>query len=348
MFQRWGLALPAVAVLALLLPAPASAASPAPQFRQVNQVSDQAGQANVTDPDLVNAWGLALTPTSPLWVANNGTNTATVYSGGLTGAPVTKAGLTVHIAGGAPTGQVANDTNGFLVAGAPARFLFASEGGDITAWNTSTGTTAPVVVHTPGAIYKGLALWHTSFGTFLLAVDFHNARIDVFDSMFQNATLPFMFHDSLLPLGYAPFNVLTVGDTVYVTYARQDAAAQDEVDGAGLGFVDRYIQFGALVTRIASRGSLNAPWGLAIAPAGFGDLAGTLLVGNFGDGHVSVFNDRTFAGQLIGADAQPVAIDRLWALLPGTASTGGAGTLWFSAGPDDEQHGLVGQLIPIG
>jgi uncharacterized protein (TIGR03118 family) len=319
-------------------------------FTQINQVSDQPGQANVTDSNLVNSWGLALSPTSPLWVANNGTNTATVYSGGLHGAAVKKVPLTVRIPGGAPTGEVFNDTRSFRVSGRgktrPATFIFASEGGDITAWNkTTNGTEAALVKHVPGAVFKGLALLHTRFGPFLLATDFVNGQIDVFDSRFRRVVLPdFFFHDPRLPKGYGPFNVFVDGSAVIVTYAKQSGGT-DEEHGPGLGFVDEYRNFGLDVQRIASRGTLNAPWGVAIAPKGFGHISGALLVGNFGDGRINVFIHGRFAGQLSDKHNCPITIDGLWALLPGTATTGGANTLWFSSGPGDEEHGLVGQLV---
>jgi uncharacterized protein (TIGR03118 family) len=295
--------------------------------------------------------GLALSPTSPLWSANNGTNTATLYSGGIGGAAVGKVGLTVSIPGGAPTGEVFNDTTDFVVSGpggsGPAAFMFASEGGDVTAWNrTVNGTTAALVAHVDGAVFKSLALAHTPLGNFLLAADFHNGRVDVFDSSFHLVPLPgLLFHDPGLPKGYSPFNVFVNGDSVIVTYAKLSTGGLDEVDGPGLGFVDEYTNFGLTVHRIASRGTLNAPWGIAIAPQGFGNLAGSLLIGNFGDGRINVFTDGQFAGQLRDTNNNKITIDGLWALLPGTASTGGVGTMWFSSGPSDESHGLLGQLV---
>jgi uncharacterized protein (TIGR03118 family) len=324
--------------------------SPTSGFKQINQVSDQPGVAKLTDPDLVNPWGLALAATSPLWSANNGTNTATLYAGGLSGAAVTKVALTVSIPGGAPTGEVANDTTDFVVSGpggsGPANFIFASEGGDITAWNkTANGTTAVLVAHVPGAIFKGLTLVHAASGPVLLATDFHNGRIDAFDGTFHQIALPpKSFRDKHLPKGYAPFNVLADDDRILVTYAKQDADREDDVAGAGFGFVNEFTDNGRTVHRIASRGTLNAPWGLAIAPDGFGKLGGSLLVGNFGDGRINVFRHDHFAGQLSDNHNHRIVIDGLWSLLPGTATTGGVDTLWFSAGPDDETHGLVGQL----
>jgi uncharacterized protein (TIGR03118 family) len=349
-----GLAVGATALLVLSVALPASAqAVPAPRITQINQVSDQAGVANLQDPDLVNAWGLALSPTSPLWVANNGSETSTLYAGGVGGAAATKAALVVGVPGD-PSGQVFNGGTDFVVTGAgggsgPARFIFDTEGGDILGWNpTANPTQAISAVHIDGAVFKGLAIANTTFGSFLLAADFSNARIDVFDGQFRQIPLPpgIFFHDPRLPAGYAPFDVMVSGDKVYVSYAKQDATKENNVAGVGLGFVDVYTNFGVTVQRLVTRGLLNAPWGMAFAPDSWGSLAGDLLVGNFGDGHITAYNGDHFEGLLRGTDGRPLSIDGLWALLPGTANTGGVGTLWFSAGPADETHGLLGQLIP--
>jgi uncharacterized protein (TIGR03118 family) len=362
MFRRWGLVAAGTSALALLIASPAAGHPPAatarpiatPTFTQVNQVSNQDGKAQLPDPDLVNAWGLASSATSPLWVANNGTNTATLYRGGVAGAAVTKVGLTVSIDGGAPTGQVFNDTPDFTLPTAtgpvPATFIFDSEDGDITAWNsTATGTTAVVKAHVDGAVFKGLAIWHTRLGNFLLAADFAGGLVRVFDSKFNEVTLPApFFRDRHLPPGYAPFNVMTDGETVYVTYAKQVPGSDDEAHGQGLGIVDQFTDLGVTAKRIASHGPLNAPWGMAFAPDAWGTLAGSLLVGNFGDGRIDVYRDGHFAGQLRDATGMPITIDGLWALRPGTANTGGVDAVWFSAGPDDEANGLVGELYPSG
>jgi len=346
-----GVAAAAITSLALFVAAPAQATA-ANQFTEVDLISDQAGQAPLVDPLLINPWGLALSPTSPLWVANEGTKTATIYAGGVNGGPVTKAALTVAIpTDEGPTGQVFNGTNQFVVTGpggsGPAVFLFVTLSGDVVGWSpVANRTTAIVAAHTPDAIYTGLALVQTAAGPLLLAADFHHARIDVFDGQFQRVTLPAgAFQDPNLPSGYAPFNVAVAGGSVYVAYAKQDEDGEEEVAGRGLGFVDRYDLLGSFVERIASRGTLNAPWGLAIAPASFGRFAGALLVGNFGDGRIGAYRDGEFLGLLRGAHG-PLAIEGLWALLPGTANTGGTGVVWFSAGPDDEEHGLVGEIIP--
>jgi uncharacterized protein (TIGR03118 family) len=320
-----------------------------PAISQTNLVSDLPGLAQLTDPSLVNPWGLTFGPTTPIWSANNGADNSTLYSGGAS--TVAKVPLTVSITDGAPTGTVFNDTTDFSVNGVgPARFIFDSEAGDITAWNpAAAATTAVREAHVRGAIFKGLALLHTKFGPFLLAADFHHGRIDVFDRNFHQVKLPrAFFHDPRLPRGYAPFNVAVLGNSIYVSYAKQDAHASDEVDHPGFGFVDRYSSVGLFQHRVASRGTLNAPWGMTIAPDSFGRLAGDLLVGNFGDGHISVFDPHSgrFHGLLRGTNGRPITIHGLWSLLPGTATTGGTDAVWFSAGIDNEAHGLLGLLRP--
>ncbi len=343
----------AALVLAVAATAPVAADVQTPRIHQENVASDIPGIAAIEDPDVVNAWGLALGPTTPLWVANNGSGKATLYSGKEAG-PFAKVGLTVTIPEGAPTGQVFNgDAAAFKIGcpggTVPARFLFASEAGDLSGWapGGACGTTAVVAVHTAGAVYKGLAMLHTPFGPWLLATDFANGRIDVFDTNFNKVTLPARFFtDPRLPARYAPFGIQAVGDSVYVTYGRQQAGSTDEAHGPGLGFVDRYTDIGATVERIASHGTLNAPWGMAIAPASFGRFAGDLLVGNFGNGRINVFEGSHFQGQLRDGSNRALVIDGLWALLPGTATTGGVDNVWFSAGPNDENDGLVGLLMP--
>jgi uncharacterized protein (TIGR03118 family) len=340
-------------------PAAANDDHPRLAFTEVDLVSNIPGRAPVTDDRVKNAWGLALSPTSPLWVANNETNIATIYAGGLGGAAPTVVPLSVTIPGGAPTGQAFNGTGDFVVTGpggsGPARFLFVSEGGDLTGWNPTADppvmgqSTATLAAHVDGAIYKGLALASTAFGNVLLAADFHNARIDAFDSSLHliQPAAPF-FTDPGLPAGYAPFNIAVLDGKIYVAYAKQDADAEDEVAGAGLGFVDVYSGFGLLERRLLSQGPLNAPWGLEIAPASFGKFAGDLLVGNFGDGRITAV-DRTTGhvdGQLRDRRGKVIEIDGLWALLHGTANTGGTDAVWFSAGPNEEADGLVGQIRP--
>jgi uncharacterized protein (TIGR03118 family) len=314
-------------------------------YRQANLVSDQPGVAKITDSNLVNAWGMSRGPNTPIWVSDNGTDVSTLYRTDM-GTPVSIVPLVVKIPGGAPTGQVFNDTTGFTVPGTgkPAAFIFAGEDGDISAWNG--GTEAVHVANTPNAVYKGLTLAHTPFGAFLLAANFHDNRIDIFDTNFTRLPIDFLFRDRHLPAGYAPFNVAEIGKQVFVTYAKQDADKHDDVAGAGHGFIDVFTNFGVFLHRFASRGVLNSPWGMTIAPQHFGAFSGDLLVGNFGDGRIHAYNPRTsrLEGTLRYANHKPVVIDGLWGLLVGDMVAGGPDAVWFSAGPDGESHGLLGTL----
>ena len=198
-----------------------------------------------------------------------------------------------------------------------------------------------------GAIYKGLALAGNGNGHFLYATDFHHARVDVFDSAFHRVRMPGAFTDPGIPEGFAPFGIQNILGDLYVTYARQDDDAEDDVAGAGLGFVDVFDANGHLIRRFASRNTLNAPWGLALAPADFGHFSNTLLVGNFGDGRINAFDIRTreFRGQLRNADHSVVEIEGLWGMAFGNGvSKQPTHTLFFAAGPGDEEHGLYGRI----
>ena len=335
----------------MAVPAPAEAA-PLTLFHRINLVSDQPGHARLTDKNLVNAWGMSHGPNTPLWVSDNGADVSTLYQGATSGAPVSALPLVVSIPGGAPTGQVFNDTKGFAVPGTgqPALFVFASEAGAITAWNKAVPSTTSAVkvaaVH--DAVFKGLALVHSPFGPLLLATDFHHGRVDVFNSQFRLLHVGRLFHDPRLPARYAPFNVAQIRGHVFVTYAKQDAARHDDAAGPGHGFIDEYTSYGVLIRRFASRGALNSPWGLVVAPKTFGTFAGRLLVGNFGDGRIHAFSLRTgrMVGTMLNAHRHPIVIDGLWGLIRGDAAAGGVNSVWFSAGPDKEAHGLLGLLQP--
>lgn len=337
----------ALAMTPLTAAASSPAASAAPAVTVHKLVSDQPGVAQLTDPDLVNAWGMSHPPDGPLWVSDNGTNVSTIYSGATPGTPVTKVPLTVSIPGGAPTGQVFNGTRGFEVpgTGSPALFIFAGEDGDLSAWNMSTGTQAVQVFHEPHAVFKGMALMRTARGPRLLVANFHAGRVDKFGSGFHRMRT-IGFSDPHLPPRYAPFNVAVFRHKVYVTYAKQDAAAHDDVAGPGHGFIDVYTERGHLIRRLVSRGALNSPWGMVLAPGNFGSFAGKLLVGNFGDGFIHVYNPQNGhpLGALKTANGDAVHIDGLWGLLRGDSAAGGNGAIWFSAGPDGESHGLLGVL----
>jgi uncharacterized protein (TIGR03118 family) len=357
------------AMAAFQLPAgAASHVTSGDEFLQTNLISNvpQFG-AQLVDPGLQNPWGLAASPASPLWVSGNNSGLAGVYSISPGGTSVTKAGLTVTVPGGrvstsdgsSPTGQVFNGSSGFVVttkAGSgPAAFIFDSESGQITAWNptadpiTAGASTATLEDSSPTAVYKGLAIAATDQGTFLYAANFDAGTVDVFNSTFQPVNLLGNFSDPGLPSGYAPFGIQEINGLLYVTYARQDAAKHDDVPGLGRGFVDIFTTNGLLIRRLATRGVLDAPWGLAQAPSGFGAFGGDLLVGNFGNGRINAFDPITgrFAGEVRTDQHQPLTISGLWGLRFGTATDGGPGTLLFSAGPDNQADGLLGSINPV-
>jgi uncharacterized protein (TIGR03118 family) len=314
-----------------------------------NLVSDNAAiPADTHDPNLVNAWGITAGPTTPWWVADNGTNKSTLYNG--SGAPVP---LVVGVDGG-PTGTVFNGTGDFVVSAngkqGVARFLFASEDGGIRGWNPAVSPNAVVGTMTPDAIYKGLAIGSSGGSNFLYATNFHAGRIDVFNGSFGLVHSPGPFVDPQLPAGFAPFGIQNIGGTLFVTYGKQDADAHDEVDAQSLGFVDEFTTGGTFLARVATRGQLDAPWGLAMAPDGFGRFSGDLLVGNFGNGRINAYEpqaDGTFAhrGQLRDTGHKPITIDGLWGLGFGNgAASGPKTTLYFAAGPNDEADGLFGSI----
>jgi uncharacterized protein (TIGR03118 family) len=342
------MAVAAAALASLVLAVGAAAAPPNPNlYTAHNLVSDQVGVADHVDGNLVNAWGLAALPTSPWWVADNGMDVSTLYNASGTPFPPPPAAPLVVSVPNAPTGLVANSPlTGFVVGAGSARFIFSTEEGKILAWNS--GTQAQVVADRDvGAIYKGLALADGR----IYATDFHNARVDVFDGTWTYVPLPGGFVDPGIPAGFAPFGIQEIGGDIFVTYAKQDADAEDDVHGQSLGFVDRFDTDGVLLGRVVTRGQLNAPWGLALAPGDFGRFSGDLLVGNFGDGEINAYapqSDGTYerVGALSGANHKPILIDGLWALQfgHGAANNGPTNTLFFTAGPDDETHGLFGMI----
>src|SRR5262245_32931331 len=327
------------------------------EFTQTNLVSDLPGLAAHLDPNLVNPWGIAFGPTSPFWISDNGAGVTTLYTGA--GTPVVIAGhssITIatpldQTTPATPTGDVFNSTSGFVVTSGglsgAARFIFATEDGTISGWSPSvnSGSTILAVDHShDGAVYKGLAIGTDADGTFLYATNFSNGTVDVFDSTFHQVN---SFTDPNVQKGYAPFGVQVLGGNVFVTFAKQDADKHDDVAGPSHGYVDEFSMDGQLLNRVATHAHLNSPWGLAIAPDGFGQFANDLLVGNFGDGTISVFDLQTdhYLGKLEGTDGKPVQIDGLWALMPGNNGPNtDPHSVYFTAGVDDEHHGLFGSL----
>jgi uncharacterized protein (TIGR03118 family) len=325
-------------------------------YRVKRLVADQAGHAAATDPNLVNAWGLAAGPTTPWWVNAADRDKSLIYDG--TGAIIP---LVVDVAGG-PTGLVFNGGSDFVVsdgngASGASLFLFATEAGTIRGWNSGVPMPSPstqtfVVADRSGvdANYKGLAIASTADGDMLYAADFHNGRVDMFDGSFNLVSTADTFIDPDLPHRFAPFGIQAIGDTIFVTYARQDADAEDEVAGSGRGFVDAFDTSGTFLARVATRDVLNAPWGLAMAPANFGRFSGDLLVGNFGDGLIHAYRLRgNGTGHLVSAlrntKGRTISIDGLWALGFGNGDAAGhTNQLFFTAGPGDEEHGLFGKI----
>jgi len=328
-----------------------AAATPAAErnaYVQHNLVSDGFLPADHPDSHLVNAWGLTSLPGSPWWVSDNGTDVSTLYNADGTPRP-----LVVSVPS-APTGAVSNTGSSFVVGSGPALFLFATEEGKLLGWNMSVGTTAQVVADKSGesAVFKGLAI----AGDRLYATDFHNGKVDVFDGSFGDVNTPGAFVDPSIPAGYAPFGIQNIGGDIFVTYAKQDADAHDDVAGQGHGFVDEYDADGHLIGRVATHGQLNSPWGLAMAPASFGRFGGDLLVGNFGDGQINAFERQPNGrfeprGQLRTESGGILTIDGLWALQFGKgalANNGPTDSLFFTAGPDGESHGLFGTIRAAG
>jgi uncharacterized protein (TIGR03118 family) len=354
--RAFGVAAVAVVASAVATTSPASANQKPNSYVQHNLVSDQLGVAPITDASLVNPWGLAQGPATPAWVADNGTNLSTLYrSDGVVGQKVP---LTVTIPGDGPTGQVFNpSTSDFVVNdgnghSGPALFIFASESGDITGWSQAVPPPPPSTqafngVHVDGAIYKGLALAPVGGGSFLFAANFHAGTIDVFDSTFKQVQPSGTFKDPHLPKHYAPFNVAFLDGKLYVSYALQDADAEDEVDGFGRGIVDVFKTSGQFERRLISHGHLNAPWGMTLAPDDFGKFSGDLLVGNFGNGRIHAYDPTSgrFVGTLKDAHQKAIVIDGLWGLMFGNGVSAGATTLLFSAGIDHESHGLYGTIM---
>jgi uncharacterized protein (TIGR03118 family) len=327
-------------------------------YKQTNLVSDLPGLAKQTDANLVNPWGVAQNPESGLvWVADNGTGVATVYAPNGRPAPTPPHPLVVTIPppGGspgpaAPTGLVFNPTTEFVIASdgasGPSRFLFVTEDGTISGWNPAVDRTHAIlkIDHSGfGAVYKGATLAETDGGSFLYVANFCGGTIEVYDGTFTPVALLGSFVDPSIPAGFAPFNIRNLDGTLYVTYAKQKPGpCKDDESGLGNGFVNAFNPDGTLRERVASQGALNSPWGLALAPSTFGRFANTLLVGNFGDGHISAFTAGSFLGQLEHQHGGPIEIEGLWSLVFADPSN----RLFFAAGIHDESDGLFGQIQP--
>ena len=356
-----------IALLALqLVFTPAVRADEESAFVQTNLVSNLPGLARVQDVNLKNPWGIVHGPATPWWVSDNNGNVSTLYDGNGTPFPPTPGPLVVNIpapgaaTGGTPTGVVFNGVStDFMVSdgtkSGSSRFIFATEDGTIAGWSPAVNLTRAFIAvdrsqmpsALEGAVYKGLAIAQTAGGQMLYAANFRAGTVDVFDSSFNPVHVPGAFRDRRIPAGYAPFGIQEINGRVLVSYAKQNPARHDDLSGPGRGFVDVFSTTGSLLKRLIRRGALDSPWGLAIAPKGFGDHGGQLLVGNFGNGRVNAYDMRSgeFEGALRLPDGKPVQVDGLWGIGFGNGSAAGpATTLFFGAGINGEQDGLFGSL----
>jgi uncharacterized protein (TIGR03118 family) len=330
-------------------------------FAQTNIISDGFVGAMHTDPNLINPWGVSFSSTGPFWVSDAGAGVTTIYKGDGTAFPVADhtvidiAGVPGQAGNGTPTGQVFNTTTGFQISAdgvtAKSSFIFVTTQGTISGWapTVAGGNSSVIVVDkSSDSAYTGIALSDTGQADLLYAANFRSGNVDVFD---QNWKQVDSFTDHNLPLDYAPFNVQVLDGSLFVAYAKRNPSGPGDDPGRGHGFVDKFDLQGHLLDRVASRGPLDSPWGMAIAPPSFGELAGDLLVGNFGDGTINIFDPNTdhFLGKLLGSDGKPLQNDKLWSITPGNGAspTGGdANKLYFTAGVGNEQHGLFGSIAP--
>jgi uncharacterized protein (TIGR03118 family) len=322
----------------------------------MNLVSDVASEAPKRDKRLVNPWGIAAGPTGPFWIANNETGVLTAYN--RAGVPVRDGNTKYTVAiplgpdqrgQGRPTGAVYNGTNGFVLVGdfsAPATYLIVTENGMITGWNDDvTGDAAVVMLDNSatGAQYTGVTLITGKSGPQLAVANFAQGTVDIYDS---NLQLVISARDDSVDEGFSPFNVANVDGMLLVSYAKRSAEGDEEA-GPGLGFVDVFTPDGLFVRRFAEHGTLNAPWAIVRAPGDFGEFSGALLVGNFGDGRINAFNPLTgeLLGQLEDRRGEPIEIEGLWGLAFGNGDIAGrTNWLYFTAGIDDEAHGLFGRI----
>jgi uncharacterized protein (TIGR03118 family) len=328
----------------------------AQRYSQTNLVADTPGVAVTTDPNLINPWGMSFSPTSPFWVSDAGTGLSTLYTGDGSIVPLV---VTIPAPVGSsipaiPTGQVFNPTTSFLITGngvtVPPAFLFVTINGTIAAWSPAVNRTlATTVVDNSalGAEYTGLTSVHTIKGDFLYATNFHDGSVEMYDTNYQ---LVKTFTDTDLPAGFGPFGIRLLKGKLYVTYAKQDAAHQFDVPGAGRGFVSVFDIHGKKLKTLVSHGALNSPWGLAIAPATFGKFGNALLVGNFGNGRINAYDPATgaFLGALQDSKGKALWIDGVWAIAFGNGKNKSSRkALYFTAGPGGGTHGLFGSLVPI-
>ncbi|HVZ30591.1 MAG TPA: TIGR03118 family protein [Asticcacaulis sp.] len=328
-----------------------SSSVPGSTFSARVLTSDQAGVASHVDANLRDSWGLAITGTGFVMVADRGAGKTTFYDDVGT---VLSTGFPIPDGSAGPSRPagivynssvaVFNVTSGGVTSTAP--FIFATGAGTLHVQAATINQNAAVQVYdggSSGTVYKGLALLLGSVNR-LYAADFHNRRIDVFDSNYNKISVSGSFTDPTVPADYAPFNIQAVGNQLYVTYAKKDPASDNEITGAGFGYIAIFDANGVLVKHLISGGALNAPWGIAVAPGNFGVVSNALLVGNSGDGKINAYD--TTSGALLGtlnkADGSAIVVDGLHGLAFNTF--GSSPILFYAAGPANGAHGAYGRI----
>ncbi len=343
----WITVLSLVAIGALSLPASAQ------KVNVTYLTSDITAVGSYNDTNLINPWGMSISPTGPWWISDNGTGLSTLYDG--TGQPQSLV-VTIPPASGSgkgtPTGTVYNGSTDFKIHNTPASFLFCTADGTISGWYA--GNTAFIAVNnsSSGAVYTGIALANEGGANYLYVANFNAGTVEAYDTNFSSHSFGSnAFTDSSIPAGYAPFNIQAIQGSSHlaVTYAKQNASKNGDIPGPGNGYVDIYDTAGNLVLRLQHTLYLNAPWGVVQAPASFSGFGNDLLIGNFGSGAISAYNITTGAwiGNMFDPNNLPVKIDGLWGLTFGNGGSGGpATTLFFTAGIFGGNHGILGSITP--
>jgi len=321
----------------------------APNYQEVNLVADTAGFGAIRiDNMLLNAWGIAIDPSGKIWIATNHSGAALIYDNNGTQllSPI-NIPLGTSRNGASPDGVIYNSTSDFVIPGkGVSNFIFSTEDGIITAWNSSAGASTILVADrsAAGVVYKGLAMGNDGGANFIYATDFHNAKVDVFDNAF-NFVSSKPFTDPGIPAGFAPFNIQNIGGQLFVTYAKQLAPDNhDDQAGPGNGYVDIYTTAGIFVKRFVTQGELNSPWGITKVSAGFGQTANSILIGNFGDGNINVYDvNGVYQGKLMHNGTE-ISIPGLWAISFDNVAPADPNLLYFTSGPNQEAHGVFGYL----
>lgn len=311
------------------------------QYKVTNLVSNVSGGGKFVDTELVNAWGIAFSPTGPFWVSDNGTGLSTLYTGaGIKQSLVVTVPSASGVGTGSPTGMVFNSTTSFVVTqngkSGAAAFIFDTLDGTISGWSPSVNATnAVIAVNSPGSSYTGLAIGVNNGANFLYAVDSANNKVDMYNGTFGFVT---SFTDTTLT-GFSVYGIQNINNQLYVTFS----------SSTGSGAVDIFDLAGNKIKTLAKGGTLKSPWGLALAPSNFGTFSNDLLVGNLGDGRINGFNLTTgkFVGQLKDTTRKVISVNGLWGLAfgAGNSKNGQKNQLFFTAGPVGYSQGLFGIIV---